>query len=643
MARKETDANRESKELHSQDDADSARDEKERGVEAKTAKSPVKMRQNKGKNLQKGPAEKRRSMEAQEESRDKEAKTATAQKKDLKSPATPKIPSPNPSSNKGNKQSREKNESSADKLSGRGIRAKVFTEFLKRRRETRALSFLCVFRKCKNGYNSRWERPRKLKKPSCEADVKESSSSPPKTDAQKEVVKESSSTYGSSWHSARPQTTKKDFQTLEEHICKMPNFHGYICREDVTILLKNSGDWLVRLSVQPCKENEKKASKGAKSVERGSKARGSKNRSKDNNKVFVISVHSRKAVSPGKSSCRNLVIKTNDGKFSIDSIKWFMKVADFFSYYQGTVATYKESEFQLLHPCHLSVWEFHQDDIELMSKKLGEGAFGDVRVGRMTTKDPKKTVAVVDVAVKMLKNSLESITRDQVDELLHEARVMRRLDHPNVLRTYGVSVLREPLYLMNELCANGALREYLKENHKTITISDKLNFVLGAARGVAYLHSQRIIHRDLAVRNVFLTENMTPKVSDFGLAKLTDRYEMKEHCKIPVRYLAPETLELFVFTPKTDVFSFGCVIWEIFENGQQPHDGKNAQTIRAQIKNRNIDFLQVKKREFLKLSSSAPDSLRKYVAEKVFVPDPENRCSMTGIVQCVEKVEKSAK
>ncbi|UMM14047.1 hypothetical protein L5515_002027 [Caenorhabditis briggsae] len=211
------------------------------------------MRQNKGKNLQRGPAEKRRSMEAQEESRDKEAKTATAPKKDLKSPATPKTPSPNPSSNKGNKQSREKNESSADKLSGRVIRAK--------------------------------------KKPSCEADVKESSSSPPKTDAQKEVVKESSSTYGSSWHSARPQTTKKDFQTLEEHIYKMPNFHGYICREDVTILLKNSGDWLVRLSVQPCKENEKKASKGAKSVERGSKARGSKNRSKDNNMVFVISVH----------------------------------------------------------------------------------------------------------------------------------------------------------------------------------------------------------------------------------------------------------------------------------------------------------------------------------------------------------------
>lgn len=577
MARKETDANRASNELHTQqDDTESARDKKDKKQNEEKGKKP------------------KRSMEAQEEDLAKEARTAvTTNKKNLKSPKTPS-PNTNPSPNKKapSKPSREKNghEGSVGKGSGRIIRAK--------------------------------------KKPSAEADVKESSSSPPKTDA----VKESSSTYGSSWHSSRPQTTKKDFQTLEDHIYKMPNFHGYICREDVAILLRNSGDWLVRLSVQPSKETEKKGAKGAKSVERA--RGGTKNRSKNTNKVFVISVHCKgKAVSPGKSNCRNLVIKTSDGKFSIDSIKWFMKIHDFFSYYQNTTATYKEAQFQLQNPCHLSVWEFHHDDIELSAKKLGEGAFGDVRVGRMATKDPKKTVVVVDVAVKMLKNAADSITRDQVDELLHEARVMRRLDHPNVLRTYGVSVLREPLYLMSELCSNGALREYLKDNQKTITIADKLNFVLGAARGVEYLHSQKIIHRDLAVRNVFLTEDKTPKVSDFGLAKLTDRYEMKEQCKIPVRYLAPETLELFVFTPKTDVFSFGCVIWEIFENGQQPHDGKNAQTIRA----------QVKKREFLKLSSSAPESLRKFVSEKVFVPDPENRCSMSAIVQCVEKVDKSAK
>lgn len=589
MTKKEADAKGPSNEMHTQDDDDSSQRKKEKKqmekpnvVEKKIVSNPVKKQQ-------------KQSTEQHDEQKEFHKEVATPKRNNLKSPITPKTPSPNPSPNNKrnqNRPSREKNgqETSVDKESGKQFRSK--------------------------------------KRPSVEKDCKESSSSPPKTDAVKELTKESSSTYGSSWHSSRHD--KKDFRILDEFISKMPNYHGYICREDVTILLRNPGDWLVRLSVKAPKEKENEKKKVAKSVERGIR----KTKDKGSSRHFVVSVHCKgKAVSPGKSDYRNLVIKTNDAKFSLDSISWFMKIADLFSYYQKSTTTHKEGEFQLLNPIQLSAWEFHHDDIELLSKKLGEGAFGDVRVGRMTTKDPKKAVCVVDVAVKMLKNASETVTREQVEELMHEGRVMRRLDHPNVLRSYGVSVLREPLYLMSELCSNGALREYLKENYKTITLADKLNFVIGSARGVEYLHSQKLIHRDLAVRNILLSEDKTPKVSDFGLAKMTDRYEMTEHCKIPVRYLAPETLELYVFTPKTDVFSFGCVIWEIYENGQQPHDGKNAQTIRA----------QVKKREFLKLSTSAPDSLRRYVSEKVFVADPENRCSMTGIVQCVEKVEKSAK
>lgn len=123
-----------------------------------------------------------------------------------------------------------------------------------------------------------------------------------------------------------------------------------------------------------------------------------------------------------------------------------------------------QGEFQLLNPISLSKWEFQHEDTELLAKKLGEGAFGEVRVGRLTTKDPKKKL--VEVAVKMLKSSADSVTRDQVEELLHETRIMRKLDHPNVLRSYGVAVLREPLYLMIELCSSELVpamgSEYLK-------------------------------------------------------------------------------------------------------------------------------------------------------------------------------------
>ncbi|CAI2350838.1 unnamed protein product [Caenorhabditis sp. 36 PRJEB53466] len=439
-------------------------------------------------------------------------------------------------------------------------------------------------------------------------------------------------------------TTPKDFQFLEEKISKLPFFHGFIGREDLTGLLKNVGDFLVRLSVQANKHEQEKRKKNIADVKvliNLSREKYAKKEKEKETKMaavgdvgrreFVISVNCRDKEKPtnGKpllTPIRNLVIKREDGMVHVEPSKKFKTMVEFFAYYQKNSGICKETDFQLLNAIPLSNWEFLHEDVELQEKKLGEGAFGEVRVGKMKTKETKNTV---EVAVKMLRNS-DVVTREQVGELLHEARVMRMMDHVNVLSSFGIAVLHEPLYLMTELCAHGALREYLRENQKTVTLADKLNFVLGSARGVEYLHSQKTIHRDLAVRNVLLSEDMIPKISDFGLAKVTERYEMKEQCKIPVRYLAPETLEIFVFTPKTDVFSFGCVIWEIYENGQQPHDGKNAQTIRN----------QTKKNQFLKLTASAPTELRKIVSERVFTADPENRCSMSAIVQCVEKIEK---
>ncbi|UMM25100.1 hypothetical protein L5515_005056 [Caenorhabditis briggsae] len=483
--------------------------------------------------------------------------------------------------------------------------------------------------------------PKDSNRPKCEATKNEPSVKGKKNNSDHEPVKDRSQM--SSYGSANPKTAAKDFQWLEESINKLPCFHGFIGREDLNSLLKNTGDFLIRTSVQANKQEVEKRKKNQQDVKvlvNLSREKCAKKEAKEakmagvgnvGRREFVISVYCRDKENPkpGKpvyTPIRNLVIKRDNGQIHVEPLKNFKTMTDFFAYYLKNTGVCKETDFQLLNPINLSTWEFVHEDIDLQSKKLGEGAFGEVRVGKMKVKTTKKTV---EVAVKMLRNS-DVVTREQVSELLHEARVMRMMDHKNVLRSYGIAVVKEPLYLMTELCACGALREYLRENQDTVTLADKLAFVLGAARGVEYLHSQKTIHRDLAVRNIFLTEDKTPKVSDFGLAKVTDRYEMKEQCKIPVRYLAPETLENFIFTPKSDVFSFGCVIWEIYENGHQPHDGKNAQTIR------NL----TKKNQFLKLTSSAPAELRKLVSEKVFTADPENRCSMSAVVQSVEKIEK---
>lgn len=133
----------------------------------------------------------------------------------------------------------------------------------------------------------------------------------------------------------------------------------------------------------------------------------------------------------------------------MEPLKKFKTLPEFFAHYQRNAGICKETNFQLLNPVPLSNWEFHHGDIELQEKKLGEGAFGEVRVGKIKMKDTKKTM---EVAVKMLRNS-DVVTREQVGELLHEARVMRMMDHQNVLKSYGIAVLEEPLYLMSEMCA----------------------------------------------------------------------------------------------------------------------------------------------------------------------------------------------
>ncbi|CAB3411280.1 unnamed protein product [Caenorhabditis bovis] len=445
------------------------------------------------------------------------------------------------------------------------------------------------------------------------------------------------STYGPNW-SVTSMPTIQDFKAMEEIMSPLEYYHGYICREDLIGILKKYGDYCVRISVHAASAEKKTVR------EKANKSMVTKLDILLANRDFVIAVNCNKKKEAEKetankeksddkddkkskriaiSHIKNMVLRRTDGKLSIEPGKLFRTLNELVAHYKVNTGTYKGHEFQLLQPIGLTSWEFRHKEIELSEKKLGEGAFGEVRVGTIRVKEGG-LLKSVNVALK----NAESVTRDQVQELLHEGRVMRYLDHKNVLRSYGVAVLHEPLYLMSELCGCGALREYLRENAKTLTLNDRLQFCLGSARGVEYLHSQRLIHRDLAVRNVLLTDDKTPKVSDFGLAKVTDRYEMKETCKIPVRYLAPETLDTFVFTPKSDVFSFGMVMWEIFENGVQPHDGKNAQTIKD----------LTKRQQFLKLNEMAPEPLRKLVSDKIFVSDPENRCNMSAVVQALEKI-----
>ncbi|XP_051501475.1 tyrosine-protein kinase SRK2 [Myxocyprinus asiaticus] len=212
-------------------------------------------------------------------------------------------------------------------------------------------------------------------------------------------------------------------------------------------------------------------------------------------------------------------------------------------------------------------WEIPRTSVKLL-KKLGAGQFGEVFEGIWND-----TTAV---AVKTLKPG----TMDAKD-FLREAQIMKRLRHPKLIQLYAVCTLEEPIYIITELMSNGSLLEYLqKDRGARLHLSDQVELGSQVAAGMAYLELQNYIHRDLAARNVLVGENNVCKVADFGLARVfqmdTDNtgenvYEAKEGTKLPVKWTAPEAIHENKFTIKSDVWSFGILLYEIVTFGQMPY------------------------------------------------------------------------
>ncbi|TKS76416.1 Protein-tyrosine kinase 2-beta [Collichthys lucidus] len=201
-------------------------------------------------------------------------------------------------------------------------------------------------------------------------------------------------------------------------------------------------------------------------------------------------------------------------------------------------------------------------DIEL-GRILGEGFFGEVFDGVYKKPGGER----INVAVKTCKDS----SPDVMEKFMSEAVIMKKFDHQHIVKLIGI-IEDDPVSIVMELYQYGELGNYLTQNQNKLSNITLVLFSLQICKALVYLAGVNVVHRDIAVRNVLVASPECVKLGDFGLSRYIEEeeYYKASVTRLPIKWMAPESINFRRFTTASDVWMFAVCMWEIMSFGQQP-------------------------------------------------------------------------
>uniref|UniRef100_A0A669D845 non-specific protein-tyrosine kinase n=1 Tax=Oreochromis niloticus TaxID=8128 RepID=A0A669D845_ORENI len=260
----------------------------------------------------------------------------------------------------------------------------------------------------------------------------------------------------------------------------------------------------------------------------------------------------------------------------------------------------------------------------VLGRILGEGFFGEVYDGVY-----KKNGERVNVAVKTCKDC----SPDVMEKFMSEAVIMKNLDHPHIVRLIGI-IEENPVWIVMELYKYGELGNYLVQNKEKLTNTTLVLFSLQICKALVYLGGVNMVHRDIAVRNVLVASPDCVKLGDFGLSRYIEdeEYYKASVTRLPIKWMAPESINFRRFTSASDVWMFAVCMWEIMIGGQQPF---------YWLENRDV-INQLEQGIRLPKPDNCPPALYSLMT-RCWSYDPSERPSFTELVMKISDVHKMEK